>query len=284
MISWLDELRLEPGPPFTAMGTHTLDLDQWLLVDDERVDSLGQKHRLLATRPELVAATLPGSQAAGAEVLRLIESWLRDHDVEPAPIDIDEHPLVAAARLVQEDLVVMERIDGQWILTAGVVCFPTHWCVADKIGQSLAAIHGPVAHYADELRDKVDRFHDRLRVDHPVWRRNWFVLASDELHLPESSPPPLWPPVIHPDGTPMWIRSERQTLRRLADTDAILFTIRVQRAPLGVLLARRDLAAQMLAATSSWDDAKRRYTSTGGVLNELIEWLRPAAADHDQRR
>ena len=36
MIPWLDELRLDPGPPFQAMGTHALHLNDWLIVDDKR--------------------------------------------------------------------------------------------------------------------------------------------------------------------------------------------------------------------------------------------------------
>lgn len=57
-------------------------------------------------------------------------------------------------------------------------------------------------------------------------------------------------------------------------TGAILFTIRVQLAPLGVLLDCPDLGAWMLACVESWDESKRAYNSTGGALDQLIEWLR----------
>jgi Haem-dependent oxidative N-demethylase, alpha subunit-like len=286
MDDWLDELRLEPGPPYSVMGTHALDLDDWLIVDEDRDHDLALKARLLEQQRSTVFGALDGSEPASAELHRLIRAALERRGIGPPPPTGNEHPLMAAARLVQEDLAVLQRVDGSWVLTAGAVCFPTHWTVTDKIGLSVADIHSPVAHYEEELRERVDRFHDRLSPDHSVWRRNWFVLATNELHLPDRED------VFHarhavktiaPDGSPLWIRSERQTLRRLPATDAIVFTIRVQQAPLGVLLERRDLAIKMLRATQSWDEPKRAYTSTGGVLDRLIEWLDGVARDTSSR-
>lgn len=282
---WLDDLRLEAGPPFSTMGIRALDLDRWLVVDDDRDADLAYKARLLDSAREIVVAhddSRSETRAPGREVLALIRVWLAEHGVEPAEPVGAEHPLVAAARLVQEDLALLQRIDDAWVLTAGVVCFPSHWTVRDKVGLPLEGVHAPVAHYGEELRDKVDRFHERLTVDRPGWRRNWFVNPTDELHLPAYGQQMHIADTIEPDGSPMWIRSEYQTLRRLPETGAILFTIRVQRAPLGVLRGRPDLAAKMLEATRSWDREKRMYTSTGGSLDALIEWLAEAASPSGQ--
>lgn len=273
MHEWLDELRLEAGPPFSAMGTHALDLDRWLVVDDHRRHDLALKAKLLADERDVVFGALPGSDDASTELLHITRDWLGRHGVEPAPPSDDDHPLIEAARLVQEDLVVLQQIDGEWVLTAGAVCFPTHWTVTDKLGLPLALIHAPVAHYERELRERVDRFHDRLTVNRPVWRRNWFVVPTSQLHLPDREVGFYNVDHIAPDGSPLWLRSERQTLRRLPLSGAIVFTIRIQQLPLSILLARRDIASRMLATTRSWDAVKRAYTSTGGVLDELTEWL-----------
>ena len=64
----------------------------------------------------------------------MTRSWLGAHGVDSGDTGepcADEHPLIKAARLVQEDLVILQHIDGAWVLTAGVVCFPSHWSVAD---------------------------------------------------------------------------------------------------------------------------------------------------------
>lgn len=277
--AWLDEIRFEPGPPFSTMGTHSLSLDDWLIVDHQRDEHLAYKAELLERARPAVFAALPGSEDASAELLAVIREWLVAHGLSIAEESSDEHPLLEAARLVQEDLAVLEQIDGKWMLTAGAVAFPTHWTVSDKIGLPLDAIHAPVAHYEAELSERVDRFHDRLTVSRPAWRRNWFVVPTSEMHLPASGHQLHVADRIADDGWPMWIRSERQTLRRLPASDAIVFTIRVQQAPLGVLRGRPDLAAKMLATTRSWDRDKRMYTSTGGVLDELIEWLANVVAD-----
>jgi hypothetical protein len=278
MTEWLDDLRLEPGPPFLAMGTHSLNLDQWLVVDADYELDVAYKRELLSAKRSVVFDAMPGAEDACGELLDNVRDWLSSRGIAMPERTEDEHPLIEAAALVQEDLAVLQNIDGAWILTAGAICFPTHWCIADKIGLPLSGVHEPVAHYENDLRKKVDRFHDRLSADRPVWRRNWIVTPTRELHLPDRGGPeevgaPNTKIVIEADGSPMWIRSERQTLRRLARTGAIVFTIRIQRVPLGVLLQRRDLAGRMLAATSSWDAKKRMYASTGGALDQLNEWL-----------
>ena len=214
-VDWLDELQLAPGPPWHAMGTRALDESRWLLPDEHRDVELAAKRRLVDQHPDVVVASVPGSDAAAAEVADVVA------DASSTALDRDRPPLVAAALAVQEDLCVLERSDnGRWRLTAGVVCFPSMWALPDKIGLPLAEVHGPVPAYADELADRVDRFVDRLRPDRPVWRRNWLIHASDELHLPEPPPPPPpeEPPDV-PDG--LWLRSERQTLRRLPRTGAV---------------------------------------------------------------
>lgn len=262
------------------MGTRALDLDDWLIVDDDRDADLSYKARLFEEVPSVVFAADDSdvdSRPPSQEVLELVRGWLAQRGIVP-PVSGDEHPLIEAARLVQEDLAVLQRIDGAWVLTAGAVCFPSHWSIGDKVGLPLEGVHAPVAHYDTELRDKVDRFHDRLTTDRPVWRRNWFVNPTNELHLPAYGHQMHIASTIQPDGSPMWIRSEYQTLRRLPETGAILFTIRVQRAPLGVLRTRPEVACRMLAAVRSWDREKRMYTSTGGALDALIDWLGTVAA------
>lgn len=284
---WLDELRLDPGPPYQTMGTRALDPAHWLVADARRDGELARKRALLAEAPSVVAGALPSARDAAEEALGLVAAFTGlDPRTDPSAVldglpcahDVALAPLARAALLVQDDLALMEQIDGEWVLSAAVVCFPSHWNPGDKLGLPLGLVHSPVAHYERELAGKVDRFHDRLATDRPAWRRNWSVNTTSELHLADRGVQPPAPERVAADGTPMWIRSERQTLRRLAATGAVLFTIRVQLAPLGVLLDRPDIARRMLTCVESWDDAKRAYNSTGGALDQLIAWLRDVAS------
>ena len=266
--AWLDELSLAPGPPWHAMGTHALDETQWLLADEHRVDELARKRRLVDERPEVVIASVPGSEDAAADAARTVAAACN------STLDPGRPPLVAAALVVQEDLCVLERDGaGTWRLTAGVVCFPSMWRLPDKVGLPLAAVHGPVPAYADELADRVDRFIDRLRGDRPVWRRNWLIHASDELHLPEPPPPP--PPDDLPDvPAGLWLRSERQTLRRLPGSGSVLFTIRTQQVPLDAVGARPGVAHGLAAAIERWSPELVAYRAAAPWRDRAQRWLR----------
>lgn len=256
--AWLDELVLEPGPPWLHMGLRTIGEDAWLDLDERRGDELALKRRLLTDHPDEVFAALDGTEAAGQEVLTLILDALSTHrpQLSATTVDPHRHPLEAAGLLVQEDLCVMAERDGASRLVAASLSFPSHWRLADKIGGSAAAIHGPVPHYAAELSARVDRFLERIPAGRIVLRRNWGVHDHATLFAPEH-PPPAAGVTPANAGDRLWLRSERQTLRRLPHTGAVLFTIRVQVVPLGVLAARPDVAHALAASARAGAGAGR---------------------------
>jgi len=127
--------------------------------------------------------------------------------------------VVAAARLVQEDLCVLVRSDA-WRLQAACVCFPSRWNSL-QLGTTLDDIHRPVPSYDVELSRPTNAFFERLKPSRSFWRLNWTLIDSPALHQPTSarrSP--------HGDLADWFFRVERQTLRRLPLSDAIIFTIR----------------------------------------------------------
>ena len=259
---WLDELPLEPGPPWVAMGTRGLDGDRWLVVDGDLEQDLAVKAQLLDERPAEVFAALDTEavREASAEVLQLVV------EATGATARADLHPLDAAARLVQEDLCLLVLHDGVPHLDAGSVCFPSYWRLADKLGRPLSEVHRPVPHYAEELAGKVDGFLARLRPDRIVWRRNWSIHDDPTYFLPDATPPRGGDP---PDG--FFVRSERQTLRRLAG-GAVVFTIRTQQVPLAVLADRPDLAHRMARVIGGWPADTVAYKGGHGAL-AATGWL-----------
>jgi hypothetical protein len=257
VAAWLDELQLAPGPPYWAMGTRALDERAWLLTDEDHARDLADKARLLEERHDEVFAALDSDavRRASAEVLHLV---VEATGAAPAP---DLHPLDAAGRLVQEDLCLLVLHDGAPHLDAASLCFPSYWRLADKLGRPLADVHGPVPHYAAELGARVDSFLARLRPDRIVWRRNWSIHDDPAYFLPDTAPPR---PVTAPDG--LWLRSERQTLRRLTTADAVVFTIRTQQVRLESLVARPDIARRMAEAIGAWDEATVAYKGGHGAV------------------
>ncbi|MEQ1786120.1 MAG: DUF3445 domain-containing protein, partial [Acidimicrobiales bacterium] len=219
---------------------------------------------LLAERHHEVFAALdtPAVAAASVEVLELVLAA-----TGATAVASDLHPLDAAGRLVQEDLCLMVLRDGAPHLDAASLCFPSYWRLAEKLGRPMAAVHGPVAHYADELAAKVDTFLQRLRPERPVWRRNWSIHDDPSYFLPDPTPPQ---PVAPPDG--LYLRSERQTLRRLTTADVVLFTIRTQQVPLADVAERPDIARRMADAIGRWSPDLTAYKGEHGALAAQV-WL-----------
>ena len=260
---WLAELQLAPGPPWLAMGTRVLSAAEWLAVDDDRERDRALKAELLGARHDEVFAALdtPAVIDASTEVRGLIETATGE------TADAALHPLDAVGRLVQEDLCVLVERGGAAHLDAASLCFPSYWRLADKLGHPLAHVHAPVAHYAEELTSRVDRFIAKLSPDRPVWRRNWSIHDDPAYFLPDPTPPR---PVEPPDG--LWLRSERQTLRRLDTSGTVLFTIRTQQAPLAVLAAAPQVARGLATAIASWSPELAAYKGGHGAL-AAQRWL-----------
>lgn len=237
--------------PFT-IGMNLLDPADWIEVDARLPDYLTEKARLLAEDRDTVFREELGTRAAQAEVLELLSAHLpvrfpeifrregRLMHIVPAGIRVDvedegEAPFVRAARLIQEDLVLMRKGEGGYRFAAGSVSFPSSWALKDKFGKTLDGLHTPVPGYADLLAGRVARIFENLPVDRPVWRMGWSLHADDALHHPFSSP---WP---EGELTPH-IRLERQTLRRLPVAGDILFTIRIHVDPVAALKAHPERA------------------------------------------
>jgi len=203
------------------MGLRLLDLSGWLEFGDDADDQIANKRRLLIENRDEVLSVRAGSHAACAELLDEIRVNLREfHPERPADAVGDDDLLAAASLLVPEDLCVMVNVDGQWTLEAACVCAPSRWRLSDKIATSIDAIHSPVPGYAEDLAPATRRFFDRL-ADRAFWRLNWTLLDDPALFQPTPSRRP-----VSDDPNEWLFRVERQTLRRLRKSGAVIFTIR----------------------------------------------------------
>jgi len=179
--------------------------------------------------------------------------------------------LEAAARGTWEDWCVLTQdAPGQpYRLVAAAVAFPTDWRLAEKMGKPLRAVHEPIHGYAEQLSDGVDRFMERLRVGEIYGRTNVFVLPSaDARYMPTTPPEARYTHVTAENaGSSLFARCERETLRRLPETGAIVFTIGVYRAALQTL---SDEAVARIAETASGfldgEDARRGAPAYAAAL------------------
>ena len=219
-------------------GMQPLDPADWLHRDACFADQMALRDRLIAARRDAVFAADPDPRAA-QEVLSLVLSALGEAD-PPGPVIVradgvevptDLPPLMLAGRLVQEDLVILQPRDGGWVLTDAVLCFPSHWTLHQKLGRDLDPIHAPVAFYAGDLARRVRRLFDAMRAERPMWRANWLIYPDAELHVPRLE---YEEKRVNWDAG-LYVRTERQSLLKLPETGAVLFSIKTDICPLGGL-------------------------------------------------
>ena len=120
------------------------------------------------------------------------------------------------------------------MFTAAILCFPSRWRLHEKLGQPLVEVHGPVPFYAERLATPVDRFMAKVKPGHIASRLNWSVLDDPAMYQPTGKWREAANAAITPGnaGDTLYLRVERQTLRRLPQSDAILFGIRVHSYPM----------------------------------------------------
>ena len=272
-----------------AMGLMPLKMDDWIEVDSELAADLREKRRLSAVDRQAVFRAEPGSEAGQREVLELLAAHLPRRFPKTyrlagdrfwiAPIEewcdlaaAEMAPLELAGRLVQEDLCLMQAAAESYNLTAASVCFPTRWDMPSKIGRPLAQIHQPVPGFAARLARPTDRFFGLIKVEKPVWRANWSLVDDPALHQPgghfRSTPDPTI--TAANAGERLWLRVERQTLRRLPRTGGVLFTIRIYRTPLAEVAGTPARAGAILAAVRTMPAAMQDYKSVA-VFKPAVE-------------
>lgn len=263
---------LQPKPFRLVVGTRPAQ--QWLLPGADGAHQLGVKRELLRRRTADVLRVMPTAHAGVAAMVEMLTSERQSDNPPrgahgwPKGIDVDVK-LAAAAGDVQEDLCLMQYQRGHWRLTAGCVCFPSHWRLADKLDGGLGAIHEPVPGYAERLALATAKAFDRVAAGTDLVERfNWSLTDSTELFAP-------WP--SEPRGVAVrevpeliWLRTERQTLRPLPRGLGVVFTIRTFLTPLRDFteVERRALGESLRGMS----DELAEYRSSLGYRDSVLEW------------
>lgn len=242
------------GPARFDVGLKPIDPARWLLPDDEAAWLPG-KAALIERDPDAVFRQGPGSLEAQAELVEVLAERAGLH-VPPT----GEPPLLAASRLVSDDLVLLAvPPDGaDWSVVALSLCSPTFFDAAHAIGGSLARLHGPVPGGDPGLAGRIGRVFSMLRPDQVLERLNWTVQWGPDRYAPSGAPLRAAAAAAPVEAAAALLheRVERQTIRKLPRTQAVLFTIRVRLTPLAVRLADPPVRA---AFADAW------YRSAGPV-------------------
>lgn len=247
-----------------TIGLRPIAEADWL--EGGEADPAVRKDRLFATHRDVVWGERPGSRPGQEEVLDLVAA-------AAGPLARDGFPpLYAAARGVADDLVLMEKGEGGWAVSAISLCEPSFFSVPDVLGRALEEIHQPVNGFSERFLSRVVRIFDGLRPGLILERRNWSVANSDQGFMPD--PAPMRARIVeidpHAAGRELFVRVERQTLRRLPHTGGALFTIRVWLHPLDDLA---DEPERLAAFAQAWRTATPEFRAYKrlALYDELVE-------------
>ncbi|SIQ39372.1 Protein of unknown function [Rhizobium sp. RU20A] len=245
-----------------TIGLRQIEPEAWLTPDAELSAYLAEKRRLLATCRETVLLVEEASLPAQRELLDWLASHLEAHHggthrregdrihVAGETVDLGtDPPILAAGLLVQEDFAIMSPSPEGWRLTAAFIAFPSSWSLPEKFGRTMDEIHEPVPGFGAGTRnaDLVNRMFDRLPADRIVERFNWSINETGALHTPKTKAESeaALPRPFERDRT--FIRIERQTLRRLPRSGALVFSIRIHADPFDILERAPDAPALALS-------------------------------------
>ena len=257
--------------------------DTWLAPQDGDAAMLRRKADLIATRRDIVFMARADTMEAQAEAADLVLDAL---SAPPGALVRDEPPLLAASRLVADDLVIMRKAGDGWRLVAASLCFPTHWSLAEKFDRPMAGIHAPVPGFGAGTRNAalIERMFENLKPGVIVARSNWSIHRHGELHRPDPHPAHLFAgdddiaalAAIH-------LRCERQTLRKLPESGDVLFTIRVMTDPVtGLARQAPDLLNGLAGRLRALSREQCDYKGLQSGRDLLASWLETLAAGGNQ--
>jgi hypothetical protein len=264
------------------MGLRSLEPQFWLEAGNDLAAQIPERIELASSVPDVVYQELPGYEGAVQELIgRIIENLKEFHDrdysftsntVRHIPTDTlvsltCEDVLLQISTIIGEDLVVLSREDEEWKIVAGAVLFPSRWKLSEKIGKGMDAVHAPVPGYESALAPYMTATFDKIGVGRPVWRKNWSLHSTEDLHQPTS---------IHEQVRPedYWWRTERQTLTRSQEGEFLYFTIRNRAEPLVWIKENAQSALEFSKTLESFSPETIEYKGLQSDHQVIIDYLR----------
>lgn len=261
------------GPPRFSVGLTPIAPEAWLLPDTEAA-SLPARRTLLADMA-LTSFEAADAGPAAREAARLAEIHVNADGAGLPAFEAVAPALWQLAHHVSDDLVLMMPDDGQWRVGAAVLTSPTFFSLPHAAGKTLLELHAPVPG-GDQLAARIARVFNHVRPGQVLERFNWTLQAGADRFTPDGAPlraRALGAGRDEADAL-LHVRVERQTIIKLPDAGAVLFTIRVSIDPVAALDPEEK--ATLGAAWHAADDAARGYKKWA-ALDHLVAAALPAS-------
>lgn len=265
------------------MGLRPIPEAQWLPPVGDPGPRLAARRRILACRPEQAHACPEAARMPARELLARIADR---PGAETDPVPVRDAPLLAAAERVPDDLCLLDTGDPPR-LRAGVLTAPSGWRLDRRLGMDLRALHAPVQGLEEAIGERMRAFTRRLPPGRIFERGNWSLYDDDRDWRPEGDPLAAVPAGLCTDpavADHLFLRCERQTLRRLPESGWLVFTIRIHCCPVPALTTHPEAAAHLRTAMASLTPVEYRARRLDRVGTGLDRWLAAVeTADRGER-
>ncbi|KAK7957020.1 alpha-1-2-mannosyltransferase [Apiospora aurea] len=290
------------GPKYNVtMGLRSISFPDWIQLDNHYPKYYKDKRDRIADRGDKCCKTAPEAYPAALELLQELVEYMparyptlykrtstgilnlwSGEEINITERPLKEDPMTLCGRLTQDDLALMiEKPDGMYYLLAGSILLAGFWRLTDKFGMSLPMLHysGEVPQYKEKLETGMLKFFARLRCEEIYSRNNYFIQVDDALPWSwsigdEDSEGLSWSTAEKNRAIEHhFLRSERQTLRRLPRTGAVCFTIRTYFHPITEVAQEDYVPGRLASAIRSWGPDVSRYKGKERYGDVLLEYL-----------
>ncbi len=248
-----------------TMGVRRIRADEFLAPTSEHDKILAERRRWLFDDPTIYAGLLSEGDPALDETIEMLAPQISVTD--------PYQRLLELGRRTEPDLIwLLPTDDGTWRVVGGVVCFPSSWALADKIGLPMSDVHGPVPNLYATLGDRIDTFLTGFESGFGWGRVNWSLTRDAQRNYHPSRGLCKLDATTAPST--VWLRLEHQLLMRLPRSAAVLFALRIQRLPLAEVKADPVAAARLAHTLETMSPEIARYKHFAAAREPLIAYLR----------
>lgn len=275
------------------LGLNQINVSDWIQYEDDFNERINEKHRLINNERARVLYSSDKSILAQQEFLNLLVEFLQKYKCnlfelngseifslkENKRYDIEEYkncPIELISYLAPDDFCLLEECEDDYKLMAATVCAPTWWDLSKKIGKPLTSIHSPIANLEEKIGRMIHHFLKNLTHEDLYQRSNWFLFGAPDL-------------CVFPDKFDMYknlvnitsdnieknlyLRTERQTFRKLTKTGDIVFGIKVYVSPISILKKVPAIAKDLLISIKEMSAQQKEALAINLLEKELVNYI-----------
>ncbi len=276
------------------LGLQPIKCSDWIQYENDFSEQISAKKKLINRHGKRVldfmASSLPAQQELLQQVLDFLKKyrtdWFAIYDDQVVSLqdntaykisDFDTCPLELVSYLVAEDFCLLKEDNGDYKLVAASVCAPTWWDLSEKMGKPLAVIHAPIASLEEKIGRMIRHFLKNLKYEDFYQRSNWFLFTRPDLCVfPNAFN--MHEELINVDvdniEKHLFLRSERQTFKKLESTRHVVFGIKVYIAPISIVKEYTAIAEDLMIALHTMTEQQKQALGISFVEKPLESYLK----------